>query len=428
MKARHWIVAFLLLGLVAIGLLFWLVRQLTPPPASTAALDPVAAEITARFLDHLEAARYADAAAMLAPAAAGKLGVDTLEEVWTTLPQQVGALQGRGAARGENVGGRDVTTVPLLFEKMPLDARVALDGEHRIAGFRLVPAQAPASGAAPAPAGITETERGVGDHALPGTLALPAGAGPHPAVVLVHGSGPNDRDQTIGPNRTFRELAHGLAARGVAVLRYEKRSRARPELFGAEFTVDDETVDDAVAAVALLRADPRIDAARVFVFGHSLGAMMGPRIGARADGLAGLVLAAAPSRPLEDIVPQQVAYLADLDGERSDAELHALADIARGAAAVHALRDGDGDGQPLLLGLPATYWRDLADYDPVATAATLSMPILILQGGRDYQVTLDDFARWQALASRPGVQLQLYPQLNHLLVAGEGPSSPTEYF
>lgn len=427
MNARRLIPTILVVGLLAAGLLFWLARHLMPS-ASDAALDPANAEVAARFLDHLDAKQFADAHAMLAPATADEFGVDKLEALWTALPDQVGALQGRGTARGEHVGGRDVTTIPLLFEKFPLDARVARNSEGRIDYFRLVPAQSPASDAAPAPAGVSEAELAVGDHALPATLALPTGQGPHPAVVLVHGSGPNDRDQTLGPNRLFRQLAHALAARGIAVLRYEKRTRARPDLFAGEFTVDDETVDDAVAAVAMMRADPRIDAARVFVLGHSLGAMMGPRIGERADGLAGLVLAAAPSLPLDEIVPKQVAYLADLDGERSEAESTALADVERGAAAVRALRDGSGDGENLLLGLPAAYWRDLAGYDPVASAATLSMPILVLQGGRDYQVTLDDFARWQTLAPRPGLRLQLYPQLNHVLFAGEGPPNPIEYF
>jgi uncharacterized protein len=213
------------------------------------------------------------------------------------------------------------------------------------------------------------------------------------------------------------------------VLRYDKRTHARPQDFAdGAYTVDRETVDDAVDAVALLRRTPGIDPTRVFVLGHSLGAMMAPRIAARSDGIAGLVLLAAPARPLDEIVPQQIAYLADLDDARSDEEAALIAQVEAGAAAVRALRDG-GPEHGLLLGLPAAYWRDLLDYDPVATAAELDLPMLILQGGRDYQVTLDDFAQWQqALGAAPQVQLQLYPRLNHLFADGDGPSRPEEYF
>ena len=160
--------------------------------------------------------------------------------------------------------------------------RVFFDEADRISGFRLVPAQA-ATAVAPA-----KLEQGANwresssprerADALPGTLTLPQGNGPFPAVVLVHGSGAHDRDETIGPNKPFRDLAHGLAGHGIAVLRYEKRTRVHPERFREQaFTVDDEVTFDAIAAVAALRARADIDATRVFVAGHSLGAMMAPR-------------------------------------------------------------------------------------------------------------------------------------------------------
>jgi hypothetical protein len=157
---------------------------------------------------------------------------------------------------------------------------------------------------------------------------------------------------------------------------------------------------------------------------------MAPRIAQRTPELAGLVLLAAPARPLVDVVPQQVRYLAGLDGDVSADEQAQIALIDAQVAATRALRAGEKSTDPLLLGLPAPYLLDLADYDPVALLATLPQPALIMQGSRDYQVTPDDdFARWQAaFADDPRVDLSLHEGLNHLLIAGEGPPGPSEYF
>lgn len=425
MKTRHWVLAFALVGGAAIVLFFWLARQLTPPAAAQAALDPVQARIATRFIEHLEAGRYGEAHAMFAPAAASAIDIDQLQSIWQALPQQLGGTPVRGPARGERIGDDPITTFELSFPKAALDARIGTDDAGLIDGFRLVPAQAPA--AAPPPSGVSE--RDVEVAGLPATLALPAGDGPFPAIVLVHGSGPLDRDETIGPNRPFREIAHGLAAHGIASLRYDKRTLARPADFaGGNFTVQHETVDDAVAAVDLLRTTDGIDPARVFVVGHSLGAMLAPRIAAQRPDLAGLVLLAAPARPLDVIVPAQVRYLADLDGKRDDAELASIAQIDAAAATTRALGDQAPSGE-LLLGLPASYWRDLHGYDPVQHASGLDLPVLVLHGGRDYQVTDEDFEHWrQAFGDSERVTLRRYPALNHLFAAGEGPGRPDEYF
>lgn len=123
---------------------------------------------------------------------------------------------------------------------------------------------------------------------LPATLTIPSGARRAPAIVLVHGSGPNDRDETLGANKPFRDLAAGLAGRGIVVLRYEKRSRAAPLSFmGHPFTVNDEVVDDALSAVVLLRGLPEVDPQRVVVLGHSLGGTLAPRIGSGTPRLPG---------------------------------------------------------------------------------------------------------------------------------------------
>src|SRR5690606_25277783 len=179
-----------------------------------------------------------------------------------------------------------------------VDATLAIGGAGQVGGLLYAPAAAPAPEAAPpeADAGYQEQDFSVGDgeRALPGTLAMPAGASadaPVPAVVLVHGSGPHDRDETVGPNRPFLDIARGLAAQGIAVLRFDKRTQARPQDYAdGKVTIDSETTDDAVIAVDALRKVPGVDPARVYVLGHSQGAMMAPRIAAKSGHVAGLVL------------------------------------------------------------------------------------------------------------------------------------------
>ena len=274
---------------------------------------------------------------------------------------------------------------------------------------------------------------GSGEWSLPGTLTLPAGkTGPLPAVVLVHGSGPNDRDETVLANKPFRDLAWRLAPKGIAVLRYEKRTREHAARIVAsdlsQFTAKEETIDDALGAAAQLRQTAGIEPKRIFVLGHSLGGMLAPRIGQADPQLAGLIILAGPTRPLEDLMVEQTRYLLTNGGKPSEADQARLNKLVGEAAQVKTLTAADASSPELLLQAPPRYWLDLREHDPLAAAQTLRMPLLILQGGRDYQVARTDFAGWQkALGAQPGVTFKRYPGLNHLFMAGEGQSTPAEY-
>ena len=267
--------------------------------------------------------------------------------------------------------------------------------------------------------------------ALPATLTMPLGMGSVPAIVLVHGSGPNDRDEThINPaNKPFKDLALGLASRGVAVLRYEKRSKEHGAEMVAkkDLTVQDETVDDALAAVALLRQTPGVDAKRIYVLGHSLGGYLVPRIGARDQQIAGFVVLAGSARPLEEIIVEQNEQLAKQDGTVSQSEQKAIDEAQRMAAEIKALTPRNRAAK-FYYGAPASYWLDLKGYNPPQSAKSLSQPMLILQGERDYQVTMTDFELWKdALQNRKNVAFVTYPKLNHLFMTGEGAPNRNDY-
>jgi dienelactone hydrolase len=353
-----------------------------------------------------------------------------LKATWQTVGTQAGAYQRQLGVRNEQVGKYIVIVVTCQFEKAKLDTRVVFDRENHIAGLQIVPAvdYKPPAYARRESFQEQEVTVGTGEWTLPGTLALPIGDGPFPAVVLVHGSGPHDRDETIGPNKTFRDLAWGLASRGIAVLRYEKRTKRYTDKFispkDRPFTAKDEVDDDALAAVQLLRTTKGVDPKRIYVLGHSLGATMAPRIGSRDKDIAGLILLAGTTRPLEDVTLEQLSYIETLDPQNEVQR----SEIAKLKTQVTRLKDPQLSGTEIIMGAPASYWRELRDYHPAEVAATLKQRLLILQGERDYQVTMVDFAGWQkALDGHKNATFKSYPALNHLFADGVGKAKPAEY-
>lgn len=405
----------------------------------SAAIDGIA--LATQLLNHLDAAEYAQAEAMFSPEMAQAVPADKLKAVWESLPAQAGAAQGRGEPASSLQGDATMVRIPLKYANAALVAKFVINAEGKFAGFLIQPDDTAAPAAAVAEdAPYTETDLSVGEgeRALPGTLAMPKGAGQAPgkrvpAVVLVHGSGPHDRDESIGPNKPFLDIARGLAAQGIAVLRYEKRTKARPQDFtvksGASgvYGVDDETTNDAVLAVDALRKVEGIDPERVFVLGHSQGGMMAPRIAAVSGHVAGLVLMAAPARPLLDILIEQNRRMAVLDdGKTSDAERDAINALI---AQVATTRDPlTAPTTKTVMGMPAGYWRSIDSVDPIAEAKAVDLPMLILQGARDIQVVDADWQRWRGgFHDDKKVTFKLYEKLNHLGIAGEGDGNLAEY-
>ncbi|MFO7956464.1 MAG: alpha/beta fold hydrolase [Candidatus Brocadiia bacterium] len=404
------------------------------PEAETAEAD-IQADAQA-FVQELDAGRFADAAARFGPVMGNAMPEAKLRGTWSLLTDQVGPLRQITGVRQEPAGPYRAVFVTSRFERATIDVKVVFDGEDRITGLWFLPGESqrvagPPPYAQPDRFEEVEVTVGEGEWALPGTLALPKGEGPFPAVVLVHGSGPQDRDETVGGVKPFRDLAQGLASRGIAVLRYEKRTRAHGQKLlqqQAALTVKEEVVDDVLTAVELLRGRERIDPERIFVLGHSLGGMLVPRIARGDDAIAGFIAMAAPARGIEEAIMEQTSYVFGLDGKISGEEKGQLEQIRRQVERIRELKPSDAESGQMLLGASAKYWLDLRDYDPPRAAARMERPLLVLHGGRDYQVTEAEFERWkEALAGRPNATCRDYPHLNHLFVSGQGRSTPSEY-
>jgi dienelactone hydrolase len=360
-----------------------------------------------------------------------------MEEIWRQLNNKMGAFREQRGLHSDKVLGRPVVYVTCHFEKADLDARVVFNADQTIGGLQFTPPHAKSQPKTPPyarPDAYKESDVVVecGEYKLPGTLTMPKGAGPFPGVVLVHGSGPNDRDETISANKPLRDLAWGLAGQGIAVIRYDKRTRVYGQQLAKmkdKVTLKEEVVDDALAAAALLRKQPGINPKKVFILGHSLGAVVAPQLGAADAELAGLILMAGNTRPLEDVIVEQMSYILSLKGPIGEEERKQVEKLKQQAARVKDPKlAADTPAEQLPLGLPASYWLDVRAYDQVGTAAKLTQPLLILQGERDYQVTMFDFDGWKkGLSGRKSVQFKSYPDLNHLFMTGAGKAKPAEY-
>jgi len=392
----------------------------TDEPTTTAGGEDAQRETALRLTRLLADGDYETAHGLLQPGLRDQLPVADLQSAWEQTTGESGSFVGTAGVSRTTSDGYDVLVVRAQFEAGVVNVQVAFDGAT-VGGLRFL---SPSGSYSPPSyadeSAFSERELALGSPAcgLGATLTTPEGEGADTGVVLVHGSGPNDRDGTFGPNRPLQDIAWGLASEGVAVLRYDKRT------FACDVSTDELgfgplVVDDALTALDRLRAETGV--ADTAVVGHSIGAYAAPRI-AREDGDASAFLLAAPSRPLYATVPDQLRYLAGLDGEVTDAE---QAQIDDAEATADRLADGDYEGGGFAWG--AQFWRDVADYDPVAAAESLGRPVYALQGGRDYQVTPDgDFPAWRDALGDD--RTRLYEDLNHLFVAGEGDPNPGEYF
>jgi pimeloyl-ACP methyl ester carboxylesterase len=253
---------------------------------------------------------------------------------------------------------------------------------------------------------------------LAGTLLRPAAAQAAAALILP-GSGPTDRDGNnpagvkAGP---YRLLAEGLAARGIATLRIDKRG-----MFGSEAAVADanavtipDYVADTAAWAAALRAATGVPC--VWLIGHSEGGLIALAAAREVEGLCGLVLVAAPGRPLGDVIKAQ------LRANPFNAPLLPAAEAAIDALAAGNPVDPASLPAPLLpLFRPAVQGFLIGAFalDPARLAAEVRLPLLIVQGGKDIQVPVTDAERLKA--AKAGAVLAVLPDANHVLkdVAGE---------
>ena len=267
---------------------------------------------------------------------------------------------------------------------------------------------------------------------LAGTLTVPSGAGPFPAVLLITGSGSQDRDETIFEHKPFLVLADALTRRGIAVLRVDDRGMGG-STGGSRTDTTFDFATDVEAGVGWLARRPDIDPKRIGLIGHSEGGIIAPLVASKDPGVAFIVMWAGPGVRGDAILAEQVRAIAAAAGAPPDVakgagELQARiltalianqdpaaarAAMDKQLAAAHAPPTDDRT----FAAMDAPWYRTFLSYDPAPALRSLRIPVLALVGGKDTQVTAAQNipALRAALASDPKAEVVELPGLNHLL-------------
>jgi dienelactone hydrolase len=358
-----------------------------------------------------------------------KIPESQLGVIWSGLQTQAGKFIKSSSPRLEE----NIVYTPCEFEKATLDLKLVFNSKKKIIGFYFVPASPAATYQKPlydlSNYTVKELFIKTKNYSLPAVLTTPNGKVNVPLVILIHGSGPEDKDESIGPNKIFKDLAAGLASKGIATLRYDKRTKVySSSLKPDSVTIREEILDDAASAVNLVKTFVEINKSEIYLLGHSLGGMVAPQIAQENNDLKGIILLAANARPLQDLLLEQTRYVLSLDSltdiEKTQIEMLEK-QVKNSESSSLSLNT---PSKELPMNIPARYWISLNKYHQLETAAKLKQRILILQGERDYQVTMVDFNLWKKnLSANKNVVFKLYPKLNHLFIEGNNKSAPKEY-
>jgi dienelactone hydrolase len=387
------------------------------------------------FFKLLQEEKFADAHATFDDTLKTKLTEDGLKKLWFDMGTKFGKAESFDAIQSRSQGEFFAVTVEGKFSNGNQNFIVGFNKAQKIVGIFLAPAKTAAAYSKPLYVDTNlysekSVYLGPAGRQLAAVITTPKNVKNFPIVVFVHGSGPSDMDETIGANKPFKDLAGGLASKGIGSVRYVKRTLIYANEFNKPYTVKEEVLDDATAAIALAKTIPGVDLKQVYLFGHSLGGMLAPRLATTSPELSGIILAAAPARKLSDVIIEQNQYMFSLSKDTTEANKKQMNEAIKEINKSKITQLGTSlKPDSAILGIPATYWVDLNTYNQVSVAKGLGKQrIFILQGGNDFQVSKADFDLWNAaLGKKKNVQLKYYPALNHLLSEQTEKTSTAQY-
>lgn len=328
-------------------------------------------------------------------------------------------------------GAYQYVCVPVESSINNFNYQIAFDGNHNIVGFTFreyVPKVSPEEDTIPS--GVMEEEYTFNSDGfvIPGTFTAPDMGGHYPVVILVQGSGPSNRDESIYENKPFRDIAWALARGGIASYRFDKRSYLYGQQMNEDVTVtiQDEITNDVIAAAVMVKNLEKADPSGIFILGHSLSGYVLPRLADKLPDASGYILMAAPAQHIKEYIYDQYEYLAEEDEIITKEEQQQLDTLEKEIAFLNNPKDIPDNRT--ILGAHRDYWKDLSAYYPIKMARSIKKPVLVLQGERDYQVNMKQYNIWKEnFEDKENWFFKSYATLNHFMMPGYGKSYTEEY-
>jgi len=386
-----------------------------------------------QFFETMNQGKFEEARDFMDESVKSQISLDELKLFWLRLENSLGTYQSVDGAKSSIQGDYYQVILTCGFSRGSQPFTFVFNKDEKLVGFFISQKPVENEYALPSYADTSlykeqEVKIKFAEGEMAGIFTSPKNLSNFPVVIMVHGSGPADMDESVGSNKPFKDLAAGLAAQGIASIRYVKRSMIYPNTFNKAFTVKEEVLDDALTAITLASSLPGVNKAQIYVFGHSLGGMLAPRIASLAPSLKGIILAAAPARKFADLITEQNEYLYKASGDTSAAGKQQFLESVIDIDKTRLLKLGAIAPDSVILGAPASYWLDLNNHDQLATAKKLKNRILVIQGEKDFQVSVRDFEIWKSgLTGNKNAMFKLYPDLNHLLSVQEEKGNGAQY-
>lgn len=381
-------------------------------------------QIAKAFVEAIFNKQYDTAISYIDSSIQNKMPPVLLGQITNSMVQKNGDFKKVVDVNQQQAGGYLNCIVNTVFEKNSELIRTVFNSNNKIIGFFLVPHRKnQETDDAPNAYNIKS-----GNLTLPGTLLIAKDNNQKKLVILVHGSGANDRDETLGQLKPFKDLAQGLLKAGISTYRYDKRTFVAPKSLPKNFTVDDVVTNDVLNIIHYFNNNDTFQNYKLYVIGHSLGAFMAPRIAKKAKGVVnGVVMMAGPARPIQDLILEQLTYLDSLTPSKELDEK--LKEVKRQIHYMHGKAfNQNSPSDSLLSKQQASFWLSFNAYKPLEVIKSINTPFLILQGEKDYQVRMADFNLWKrATKGMSNISFKSYPGLSHLFMQSNGTPSPKDY-
>jgi len=387
--------------------------------------------INTKFLNDVVKQNWNEAESCLSGFLKSQIKDGGLKKLFDGISSQVGSLQSFDTIPGHSIDKSKINQYIAHFTKQTLTLQIASNDSSKIIGFYLLPlAQSYKTPQYAISSKIQERKVGIpsGSIKLTGVFTTPIvnDKKKFPLVIFVGGSGPTDEDETMEAEKPFKDISLGLAIQGISSLRFTKRTSTYPDKFkDKSYTINDEYLEDVKNAILFAKTLDDIDSLKIFILGHSQGGMLAPLLLKQNTLLAGAILLEANARPIEDLIYEQSVYLSHFNKDTANAT-----NLKKLKSEIQTIKTiSQVDSNKLFFNVKGSYWLSLKSYDPLKTAKALkNAKLLIIQGGKDYQVTEKDYLLWKkTLSPNVNVGFKFYPKINHALVETDGNPLPQDY-